>query len=83
MFEFDLYLSIVAMVLLSFFLQTFTRFYRKLSYLVCLCQKTTASMMVSGSAQFNRHLQKSRDVPWNVSTTRVLCQASLNSAYVY
>jgi hypothetical protein len=83
MFEFDLYISIVAMVLLSLFLQSFTKFYRKLSYLVCLCQKTTASMMVSGSAQFNRHLRKSRDVPWNVSTTRVLCQASLNSAYVY
>ena len=39
--------------------------------------------LYEGSAQFNRHLQKSRDVPWNVSTTRVLCQASLNSAYVY
>ena len=44
---------------------------------------SNASMMVSGSAQFNRHPQKSRDVPWNVSTTRVLCQAFLNSAYVY
>ena len=45
----------------------FTKFYKVLSKTLIsrlfMPKKTTASVMVSGSAQFNRHLQKSRDVP--------------------